>query len=70
MNTPAARPRILIARAVFPEVIDKLAQHFDVATNPSDDLWPRDELIRRLQGKQGVFTTGSERIDADAKLFR
>ncbi|HOB67868.1 D-glycerate dehydrogenase [Ottowia sp.] len=65
MNTPAARPRILIARAVFPEVIDKLAQHFDVATNPSDDLWPRDELIRRLQGKQGVFTTGSERIDAD-----
>ena len=27
-------------------------------------MWPRDELIRRLQGKQGVFTTGSERIDA------
>ncbi len=64
MNT-AARPHILIARAVFPEIIDKLAQHFDVETNPSDDLWPRDELIRRLQGKQGVFTTGSERIDAD-----
>lgn len=64
MNT-AARPHILIARAVFPEVIDKLAQHFDVEANEPDDIWPRDEFIRRLQGKQGVFTTGSERIDAE-----
>ncbi|MBK6867711.1 MAG: D-glycerate dehydrogenase [Burkholderiales bacterium] len=58
------RPRILVARAIFPEVMDKLTQHFDVEANPADDLWPRDELLRRLQGKQGVFTTGGERIDA------
>ncbi len=64
MNT-AARPHVLIARAVFPEVIDRLAQHFEVEANPADDIWPRDEFIRRLQGKQGVFTTGSERIDAE-----
>ncbi|HRN76217.1 D-glycerate dehydrogenase [Ottowia sp.] len=63
MNT-AARPRILIARAIFPEVVEKLSQHFEVEANPSDELWPRDELARRLQGKQGVFTTGGERIDA------
>ncbi len=63
MNT-AARPRILIARAIFPEVVEKLSQHFEVEANPSDELWPREELARRLQGKQGVFTTGGERIDA------
>ncbi len=59
------RPRILVARAIFPEVIDRLARHFEVEANPADDIWPRDEFIRRLQGKQGVFTTGSERIDAE-----
>ncbi len=63
MNT-AARPHILIARAIFPEVVEKLSQHFEVEANPSDELWPREELARRLQGKQGVFTTGGERIDA------
>ena len=64
---PASRPSkpaILIARAIFPEVMDKLAGHFEVEANPADALWPRAELARRLQGKQGVFTTGGERIDA------
>jgi len=60
-----ARPHVLVSRAIFPEIIDRLAQHFDVEANQSDELWPRDEFIRRLQGKAGVFTTGGERIDAD-----
>ena len=64
MNT-AARPQVLVSRAVFPEVIDKLALHFDVEANQADDIWLKDEFIRRLGGKQGVFTTGSERIDAE-----
>jgi glyoxylate/hydroxypyruvate/2-ketogluconate reductase len=58
------RPRILIARAVFPEVIDKLAQHFEVTSNQDDVLWTPAQLMAQLQGMQGVFTTGSERIDA------
>ncbi|MFT3780210.1 MAG: D-glycerate dehydrogenase [Ottowia sp.] len=58
------RPSILIARAIFPEVVDKLAAHFDVEANQADELWPREQFIQRLQGKQGVFTTGGERIDA------
>ncbi|MDO5693193.1 MAG: D-glycerate dehydrogenase [Pseudomonadota bacterium] len=60
-----SRPRILIARAVFPEIVDRLALHFEVEANAPDDIWPRAEFIRRLQGKQGVFTTGGERIDAE-----
>jgi len=58
------KPKILIARAIFPEVIAKLAQHFDVTSNQEDVLWTQPEMIEQLVGKQGVFTTGGERIDA------
>lgn len=58
------KPHILVARAVFPEVIAKLAQHFEVTSNQNDELWTPAQLIAQLQGKQGALTTGSERIDA------
>jgi gluconate 2-dehydrogenase len=58
------QPKILIARAIFPEVIAKLAQHFDVTSNQEDVLWTQPQMIEQLAGKQGVFTTGGERIDA------
>ena len=61
----AVRPAILIARAIFPEVVQRLREHFDVTDNASDTSWSRDELLSRLQGKQGVLTTGAERIDAE-----
>jgi len=63
---PSSRPSILIARAVFPETVERLSQHFDVTSNPEDTVWTKAELIARLQGKAGAFTTGSERIDAEA----
>ena len=62
---PPSRPSILIARAVFAETIERLAQHFEVESNPDDTVWTKAELIARLQGKAGAFTTGSERIDAE-----
>ncbi len=58
------KPKILVARAVFAEVLDKLAQHFDVQSNQGDALWTPAELEQHLQGKVGVLTTGSQRIDA------
>jgi len=58
-----SKPRILVTRNVFPEVIDRLAQHFELETNPQDDLWSQEELARRLADKDGAFTTGSHRID-------
>lgn len=58
-----SRPAILVARAIQPEVVGRLREHFEVEVNSADDIYPRDELIARLQGKQGVLTTGSERID-------
>jgi gluconate 2-dehydrogenase len=53
-----------MARAVFPEVVDKLSQIAHVQINADDTVWTQAELIERLQGKQGVFTTGGDRIDA------
>jgi gluconate 2-dehydrogenase len=58
------RPQVLIARAVFPAVVARLREHFDVEDNPADTLYTPGELIARLQGKQGAITTGSERISA------
>ena len=58
------RQRVLVARAVFPDVVERLREHFEVEDNPEDEILDRVGLIRRLQGKAGVFTTASERIDA------
>lgn len=58
------RPAILIARAVFPEVVERLREHFEVETTPPGVVWSTAEFIEHLQGKDGVLTTGSERIDA------
>ena len=58
------QPKILVARAVFPEVIARLEQHFVVESNQRDDSWTKAQFIQKLQGKQGAFTTGGDRIDA------
>lgn len=59
-----SKPKILVARAIFPDVIAKLEQHFDVEHNQADQPWSPQQLADRLKGKAGAFTTGGERIDA------
>ena len=58
------RPRILVARAVFPEVLERLRAALDVEANEEDQVLSPAELARRLADKDGVLTTGGERIDA------
>jgi len=60
-----SKPSILVARAIFPETVARLEQHFDVSSNQADALWDRPTLTEKLRGKAGVFTTGGERIDAE-----
>ena len=59
------KDKILVARAVFPEVIARLEQHFEVEHNQGDQPWSRQQLAEKLRDKAGVFTTGGERIDAE-----
>lgn len=56
------KPSILIARAVFPEVIAHLEQHFDVESNQDDEIYTEHRLVEKLRGKDGLFATLSERI--------
>ena len=58
------KPAILVCRRMFPEVLDRLAAHFEVEANQGDDEWSRDQLIERLQGKAGAFITSTNPIDA------
>ncbi len=49
---------------MFPDVLARLAQQFDVTSNQDNATWSPAELAQRLAGKQGALTTGSDRIDA------
>ena len=60
-----SKPKVLVTRAVFPQIIATLEQHFDVESNQADTVWDRPQLIGRLKGKSGAFTTGSDSIDAE-----
>jgi gluconate 2-dehydrogenase len=58
------RATVLVALLTFPEVLDRLRAHFEVEANDEARDLPRDELIARLQGKQGLFVTAVEPVDA------
>ena len=44
------KPSILIARAISPEVVDFLSQHFELQTNQDEVVWSPEELAQQLQG--------------------
>ena len=58
------KPAVLVARAIYPETLARLREHFTVDANDDDVVYTPAELLVRLQGKAGALTTGSERIDA------
>jgi len=59
------KPRILVARATFPETLDRLAQHCEVEANQQDAILSADALRERMRGKDGVIVTSSERLSAE-----
>ncbi len=67
-NTQAnmQKPKILVARAIFPEALAKLEQSFDVRSNQEDRIFSPEELQKELSGVVGALVAGSERIDANA----
>ena len=58
------KPAVLVTRAIFPEVLEQLGEHFEVEANQQDVLWTPQELAQHMQGKAGVFMTGTDRVDA------
>jgi gluconate 2-dehydrogenase len=60
-----SRPAVLVARAVFPETVARLREHFDVEDNPGDTIFTKPQLIERLKGMgQDVVTSTPEEFAA------
>ena len=60
------KPKILVARAIFPEALAKLEESYDVRSNQEDRIFSPEELQKELSGVLGALVAGSERIDANA----
>ncbi len=60
-----SKPRVLVTREVFTDVIDYLSQHFDVTSNQSDNLFTPATLTPALADKTGAVIAITDRIDAD-----
>ena len=60
------KPKILVARAIFPEALAKLEESFEVRSNQEDRIFSPEELQKELSGVVGALVAGSERIDANA----
>jgi len=72
MNAPTngqntgTKPKILVARAIFPEALAKLEEIFEVRSNQEDVIFTPEQLQKELSGVVGALVAGSERIDATA----
>ena len=58
------KAQVLVTRAVFPEVIEKLQTHFALDYHAADEPLPPAALAARLAGKQGAITMLIDRIDS------
>jgi gluconate 2-dehydrogenase len=58
------KPKVLVTREVFDEVLEYLSQFFEVTSNQSDVTMDQGTLDVKLSDKQGALITLSDRIDA------
>jgi gluconate 2-dehydrogenase len=59
------KPKILVSRAIFPEVLARLSEHFDVESNQEDHIYSAEELSAKAAGKVALLTTPSEPVTAE-----
>jgi glyoxylate/hydroxypyruvate/2-ketogluconate reductase len=59
------KPKIIVARPIFEEVLTRLREHFDVTDNQADKPWTKSDWTQALSQHAGALTTGSDSVDAD-----
>ena len=59
------KPKILVAREVFPEVLERLRQHFEVDDNQADVVLGVEGLKARLADKVGALTAATDPVAAE-----
>ena len=68
-----SKPTVLVARAIFPEVVDRLRSHFEVEDNPQDIIYTPEQLAQRtrdpLSGDEQPGLEAVPRNAATRKLF-
>lgn len=57
------KPKVLVTREVFDDVLDSLRVHFDVTANQADKALSPEELAQALADKDGAITVLTDRID-------
>lgn len=58
------KPKVLVTREVFDEVLEYLSQYFEVTSNQLDVPMDSETLAAKLSNKQGAIITLSDRIDS------
>ena len=59
------KAKILVAREVFPEVLERLRQHFEVDDNQTDVVLGVEGLKQRLADKAGALTAATDPVTAE-----
>jgi len=59
------KQRILVSREVFPEVLERLRQHFEVDENQADVILGVEGLKARLADKAGALTAATDPVTAE-----
>src|SRR5688572_17054618 len=62
---PSVLGKVLVTKPVFPEALDFLKTQVSLDANPEDRVLSKQELISRLQGKQGAVTLLTDIIDRE-----
>ena len=65
MSKQVQKPKILVARAIFPDILARLEQVADVQSNQEDHLWSAADLKAAMANKDAAIVTGGERVDAE-----
>ena len=57
------KPKVLVTREVFDDVLEYLSQYFEVTSNQSDIPFDSETLASKLSDKQGAMIALTDRID-------
>jgi len=58
------KPKVLVTREVFDDVLEYLSQYFEVTSNQSDLIMDSETLASKLSDKKGALIALTDRIDA------
>jgi lactate dehydrogenase-like 2-hydroxyacid dehydrogenase len=63
--TPTARPRVFVSRRIPDEGLARIVAQLDADVWPDELPPPRDELLRRVEGIDGVLSLLTDQIDTE-----